>query len=104
MINGVAENFIAAAITHTLRNFSWKFQMMGKMGRCRMYNHSKQVRISLSTILRIAEGDRYLLVLSKRRPDEFGPFGGVGKYFDEAGPNRLGIDDDRRAMLTLIVR
>ena len=73
--------------------------------KCRVIRPNAEIRVSFSALLRIAEGGRYLLVRSIHRPDFFGPFGGVYKYFDEAKPHLdevqfkpedLGPDDDMR--------
>lgn len=43
-----------------------------------------EMRVSMAALLRIERGGRYLLVRSLHRPESFGPFGGVYKYFAEA--------------------
>lgn len=42
--------------------------------------------MAFSALLRISDSDRYLLVRNLHRPESFGPFGGVYKYFEDAQP------------------
>jgi pimeloyl-ACP methyl ester carboxylesterase len=45
---------------------------------------NSELRVSMSALLRIEDGDRYLLVRNTHRPESFGPFGGVFKFHSEA--------------------
>lgn len=45
---------------------------------------NKRVRISFCCILSVRIQERFVLGRMKRRPEAFGPFGGVIKYFDAA--------------------
>jgi len=49
-----------------------------------LYKRQKEVRVATSAMLRIADGNKYLLVKNLHRPDIFGPFGGVYKCDVEA--------------------
>src|SRR5713226_2417216 len=42
------------------------------------------MRVAFSALLRICEGGRYLLIRNLHRPQTFGPFGGVYKYYGGA--------------------
>jgi hypothetical protein len=43
----------------------------------------QDVRVAMSALIRIASGDKYVLVRNLHRPESFAPFGGVYKYFRE---------------------
>jgi hypothetical protein len=60
---------------------------------------SALVRVSLSVLLRIRDGDRYVLFRSNTRPGAFGPPGGVIKYYPPAVRvlDQLGFNAERRA-------
>lgn len=45
---------------------------------------STEIRVAFSALLRIADADSFILVRNLHRPETFGPFGGVLKYFNEA--------------------
>jgi len=45
---------------------------------------NREVRISFSTLLRVRNGQNYLLIRNNRRREQFGPIGGVNKYYDSA--------------------
>ena len=47
-------------------------------------NRKTELRVTFSAILRIARGDRYLLIRNFHRPESFAPFGGVYKYAEAA--------------------
>lgn len=44
----------------------------------------KRVRVSCAAILLLCKDDRYLLIRNEHRPEEFGPIGGVFKYYATA--------------------
>lgn len=45
---------------------------------------NSDIRISFSALLRIKDGNRYLLVRNLHRPELYAPFGGVYKYYPAA--------------------
>lgn len=45
---------------------------------------NSEVRISFSSLLRVYRGGRYMLIRSSRRPEQYGPIGGVNKYYESA--------------------
>lgn len=52
---------------------------------CSTIYRNKLIRISLATILEVRnDQDRYLLIRMRRRPEWFGPLGGVIKYYPSA--------------------
>jgi|SRR2546422_3151580 len=56
---------------------------------CLLHRRGASLRVSFSAFLRVASGDRYVLVRNNLPPREhyFGPFGGVYKYYSpEAEP------------------
>ncbi|WTW98861.1 hypothetical protein OG216_38425 [Streptomycetaceae bacterium NBC_01309] len=58
-----------------------------------------EVRVSVASLLRLQDDDRYVLVHSPVRPDSFGPPGGVVKYHPaaRAALDRIGFREERRA-------
>lgn len=44
----------------------------------------QELRVSFSSLLRIRRRDRYLLIRNHWRPEQFGPIGGVNKYYGDA--------------------
>jgi len=48
----------------------------------------QDIRVAMSALIRIASGDRYILVRNLHRPETFAPIGGVYKYFQD-GQSRL---------------
>ena len=52
--------------------------------QCRLVQPNIDIRVSFSALLRISQGGRYLLVQNLHRPELYGPFGGVFKYYDAA--------------------
>ena len=83
---------------------AWKFvQDVGESGLLfgdLIALHSRlrrtKIRLSISALLRIRDGDRYLLVKSSRIPDQYQPVGGAIKFFESARPvlSRFGADFD----------
>lgn len=57
-----------------------------------------EVRVSVASLLRLQDDDRYVLVHSPVRPDAFGPPGGVVKYHPaaRAALDRIGFREERR--------
>lgn len=45
---------------------------------------SKELRVSLASLLRIEKGGKFLLVRSRHRREAYGPYGGVFKYYRTA--------------------
>ncbi len=58
--------------------------------KCRVLLRNRRLRVAMSNLLCIQRDGRYLLVRNSHRPYEFGPFGGVVKYFESA---RAFLDD-----------
>ncbi|MCX4407483.1 hypothetical protein ACFV8Z_10970 [Streptomyces sp. NPDC059837] len=58
----------------------------------------REVRVSMASLLRIQDDDRYILVHSPYRPDSYGPPGGVIKYHPAARPalDRLRFREELR--------
>ena len=57
-----------------------------------------ETRVSISALIRIASGDKYVLVRNLHRPESFAPIGGVYKFFREA---QIQLDSlDFRAQVT----
>lgn len=48
--------------------------------RCAMVNPSEDIRVAFSAVVRISQGDSYVLVRNLHRPETFSPLGGVYKY------------------------
>ncbi|WP_337288987.1 hypothetical protein [Candidatus Methylomirabilis sp.] len=72
---------------------------------CRVWRPNAELRVSLSALLRISDGGRFLLIRNYHRPELFGPVGGVYKYYDDARvqldevsfrPQDVGRGDDMR--------
>jgi SMODS-associated NUDIX domain len=47
---------------------------------------NRQIRVSMSEILSIKDGDRYILLDNVTRPERVTPVGGVVRFFDSASP------------------
>jgi len=75
---GLVENFIMYVVREQL----WKVHIL----KCKLIKPSEDMRVAFSAILRITDGKGYLFVRNLHRPETFGPFGGVYKYFEEAVP------------------
>jgi hypothetical protein len=76
----LTHGLITAAI-HALEKLRrvrfWRFKIFGR---------NSEIRISFTALLRISDGGRYTLVRNFHRPELFGPFGGVYKFYDSARP------------------
>jgi hypothetical protein len=59
---------------------------------------SGEVRVSVASLLRVQDDDRYVVVHSPYRPDSYGPLGGVVKYLPAARPalDRLRFREEPR--------
>lgn len=57
------------------RDFFWP-QLM-----CRTIYRNKLLRVSMAAIVRLSDGSGYLLIKNQRRPEFFGPIGGVIKFY-----------------------
>lgn len=73
--------------------------------KCRLVQPNLDMRIAFSALLRISKGGRYVLVRNLHRPEVFGPFGGVYKYFEQGRseldallfkPQDFGPDEDMK--------
>jgi hypothetical protein len=51
-----------------------------------MRKPNEELRVSISAILAIPDGGSMILIRNWRRPEAFGPIGGVYKYHEEARP------------------
>ncbi|WP_420630730.1 hypothetical protein [Candidatus Leptofilum sp.] len=81
LIIGILSSIIAAILIALwqLREFFLPYLL------CQTFFRNKLLRISLATVLYLRdENDRYLLVRMRRRPEWFGPLGGVIKYYPSA--------------------
>lgn len=88
IIESIVENIIATEVGHYIRRSAWRLRFV----RCQVVNPSEDIRIAFSALLRIADGDKYLLIRNLHRPETFGPFGGVYKYLEDAQPTLDGFD------------
>jgi hypothetical protein len=52
----------------------------------------QDVRVSMSALVRIAIGDKYVLIRNRHRPESFAPIGGVYKYFPDGRVQLDSID------------
>jgi hypothetical protein len=77
----IAEHVLVAAGIHVLERVR-----RVKFVRCHLWRPNVEVRVSISAILAIADGGRYLLIRNWRRPEAFGPIGGVYKHLEAAQP------------------
>ena len=81
-VETVLEHLLASEIGHVLHRSVYRVRFF----RCSIIKPSTHMRVAFSALLRIADSDQYLLVRNLHRPETFGPFGGVYKYFDDAQP------------------
>lgn len=65
------------AISKLRRIRFWRFKLIGR---------NSEIRVSFTALLRISDGGRYILVRNFHRPELFGPFGGVYKFYESAKP------------------
>jgi hypothetical protein len=77
----IAEHVLITAGIHVLERISHV-----KFVKCHLWKPNVEVRVSISAILAITDGGRYLLIRNLRRPESFGPIGGVYKHLEEAQP------------------
>jgi len=56
--------------------------------RLKIIRPNTEIRVSFSALFRILDGGHYVLVRNLHRPELFGPFGGVFKFY-EGGRSRL---------------
>lgn len=52
-----------------------------------LFYANKDIRVSIAGILKIKQDNKYILIRSHRRPEQFGPIGGVFKYHSLAIPD-----------------
>jgi len=52
--------------------------------KCRLVQPNVDIRVSFAALLLIEHSGQYVLVQNRRRPELFGPFGGVYKYLEPA--------------------
>src|ERR1043166_9193496 len=88
IIETIIEEMIATELGHFLRRSAWRLRFV----RCSVVHPAEDIRVAFSALLRIADSDRYLLVRNLHRPETFGPYGGVYKYYDDAQPVLDSID------------
>src|SRR5438105_15920103 len=81
-IEVVLEHLLASEIGHLLHRSAYKVRFL----HYSLIKPTTHMRVAFSALLRIADSDQYLLVRNLHRPETFGPFGGVYKYFDDAQP------------------
>src|SRR5436190_2070633 len=77
----IAEHLLITAGIHILERLRHV-----KFLKCYLWKPNAEIRISISAILSIPDGGRLLLIRNLRRPEAFGPIGGVCKYGEEARP------------------
>ncbi len=85
----MASEVIAEHVSTTLLIHSIQHLARARFLWYRIVRPAAEIRISLSALLRVHQGGRYALVQNLHRPELFGPFGGVYKFFDHS----LGILD-----------
>jgi hypothetical protein len=79
MLGEVVSHLIALAIEHTASGLRRTRYL-----RHRVVHPAADMRVVFSALLRIVEGDKYLLIRNLHRPESFSPIGGVYKYFNDA--------------------
>jgi SMODS-associated NUDIX domain len=98
-LGAISEELITSAIGKIIYPFCCNYHYI----KLRIYKPDLDVRVAFSAILRIVKGDQYLLVRNLHRPETFGPFGGVIKYYENAipvldhldyRPHSIGINED----------
>jgi hypothetical protein len=86
MVEGVIASLIAAALiwlaTYCYRNWF----VIGAFPRCILWQRQRRVRISVAVLLRVVTDGRFILARLPRRPEAFGPLGGVVKFHPQALP------------------
>jgi hypothetical protein len=114
MIEGVLGSLCATVIASlavlAFRNREW----LQGLAVCLFYSKSRQLRVSVSVILRMSQRERLILIRMPRRREAFGPIGGVIKFYDaargrlsemgfvaqpEAGGASVPFDDDLRGFM-----
>lgn len=97
---GIIIHGLSTAAIHILEKL-WRIRFW----RLRIIYPNTEIRVSFSAFLRVHEGGKYILVRNLHRPELFGPFGGVYKFYDGAShrldelsfrPQDLGETGDMR--------
>lgn len=76
IVASIAAMVLASAVLFVVRNWVW----IGCLPRCLVIERSRRLRISISVLLRISGESGYFLIRMPRRPEAFGPMGGVLKF------------------------
>src|SRR5262245_19492772 len=80
IVGGVLEHLLASEIGHGLHRSYKGLRFLPYQ----VHRRNDDMRVAFSALLRLKEGDRFILVRNLHRPESFCPFGGVYKYFDSA--------------------
>jgi hypothetical protein len=93
----IALHISETALFHLLRRGYWRTRFW----TCLVVRPEEDIRVSFSALVRLHQGDSYVLVRNLHRPETFAPFGGVYKhrgtsYLDRIDfrPQTFGSDDD----------
>lgn len=76
IIGGIIVVIIIASITHR--------ESLIRYLRCILIYHNKELRVSMAAILKISREGYYILIRNIHRPEVFGPFGGVYKFYESS--------------------
>jgi hypothetical protein len=80
VIEGFLGHFVGRLLDHAASERLWQLRLLP----CKVIARNQDIRVSFSALLRVADGDSYLLVRSLHRPESFGPVGGVYKHLTSA--------------------
>lgn len=76
---------VAAALLLSLAALLFRHrQWLIGIPRCLLFERHRRLRVSFSALLHLRWTDQYVLLKMARRPEGFGPFGGVYKIFNAA--------------------
>jgi hypothetical protein len=80
LVVGTIATLILALLTAAIRNR----QFLGIAVNCYLYSRNKKIRVSIAAILSVRQGDHFILIRNRHRPEMFGPIGGVYKFYSSA--------------------
>lgn len=79
------DHIIVAILLALGSGILYKRKIIWRKIKCYLYRQ-KECRISFACLLKVKNGDKYLLIRNHNRPEVFGPIGGVYKYHSTAKP------------------
>src|SRR4030095_15237559 len=80
LLEGIVEHLLASEIGHSLHSSVKGLRFVPYQ----VLRRNDEMRVAFSALLRLMDGERFILVRNLHRPETFSPFGGVYKYLTSA--------------------